>query len=89
MSLLGTFFVYILKCRDGSLYTGWTCDVAKRLLAHNKGTASKYTRTRRPVELAYAEQRQSKQDAMRREYEIKTWKREKKVLLFAKTNSSH
>lgn len=83
---MARFFVYILKCRDGSLYTGWTTDIAKRLLAHNKGTASKYTRTRRPVYVVHSEEMQTKQEAMRREYEIKTWSREKKCRLFRNIN---
>jgi putative endonuclease len=75
---LNRYFVYILRCSDNSLYTGWTTDLEKRLLAHNKGTASKYTRTRRPVSRVYSEECETKQDAMRREYKIKTWSREKK-----------
>jgi putative endonuclease len=76
--IVSGFFVYMLKCRDGTLYTGWTTDLSKRLAAHNKGTASKYTRPRRPVFVVYSEEWNTKQEAMRREYEIKTWTREKK-----------
>ena len=53
-------YTYILKCADGSLYCGWTNNLEKRLSAHNAGTASKYNRTRRPVELAYFEQFETK-----------------------------
>ena len=49
-------YVYMLRCRDGSLYTGWTNDLEKRLKAHNSGSASKYTRTRLPAELVYFEE---------------------------------
>lgn len=74
-------YTYILKCADGSLYCGWTNDLEKRLSAHNAGTASKYTRTRRPVELAYFEQFETKQEAMSREYHIKRLTREEKLKL--------
>ena len=71
----GKNYTYILKCSDGSLYCGWTNDLEKRLQAHNKGIASKYTRTRRPVELVYFETFETKQEAMSREYHIKQLKR--------------
>ena len=74
-------YTYILKCADGSLYCGWTNNLEKRLSAHNAGTASKYTRTRRPVELAYFEQLETKQEAMSREYHIKRLTREEKLKL--------
>lgn len=74
-------YTYILKCADGSLYCGWTNNLEKRLSAHNAGTASKYTRTRRPVELAYFEQFETKQEAMSREYHIKRLTREEKLKL--------
>lgn len=74
-------YTYILKCADGSLYCGWTDNLEKRLSAHNAGTASKYTRTRRPVELAYFEQFETKQEAMSREYHIKRLTREEKLKL--------
>ena len=64
-------YVYILRCRDGSLYTGWTNDLEKRLKAHNSGSASKYTRTRLPAELVYFEEWESKEAAMSREWHIK------------------
>ena len=74
-------YTYILKCADGSLYCGWTNNLEKRLSAHNAGTASKYTRTRRPVELAYFEQFETKKEAMSREYHIKRLTREEKLKL--------
>ena len=76
-------FVYILRCADGSLYTGWTNDLEKRLAAHNAGTASRCTRARRPVEMVYFEQRADKSDALRREAEIKRMTRAAKLALIA------
>lgn len=74
-------YTYILKCRDGSLYTGWTNDIEKRLKAHNEGCGAKYTKSRRPVELVYYEEFDTKEEAMRREYRIKHLSRKKKELL--------
>lgn len=74
-------YTYILKCADGSLYTGWTNDLEKRVKAHNEGKGAKYTKYRRPVELVYYETFQTKQEAMRREYEIKHLPRKKKEFL--------
>ena len=64
-------YTYILECADGSLYCGWTNNLEKRLAAHNAGTASKCTRNRRPVRLAYYEEFAAKQEAMSREFHIK------------------
>ena len=72
-------YVYILKCRDDSLYTGYTVDLEKRLLTHNKGKASKYTRGRLPVVLVYFEEFSNQSDALKREYAIKQMKRAKKL----------
>ena len=77
-------YTYILQCTDGSLYTGWTTDIAKRLAAHNRGTASKYTRSRRPVKLLYLEAHESKQAAMQREWAIKQLSRREKEALIGK-----
>ena len=74
-------YTYILKCSDGSLYCGWTNNLEKRLAAHNAGTASKYTRTRRPVELVYFEEFETKQEAMSREFHIKRMTRQEKLEL--------
>ncbi len=74
-------FTYILRCADGTLYTGWTNDLKKRLDAHNAGQAAKYTRGRTPVELAYAEAHGTKQEAMRREAQIKKLSRKEKEAL--------
>ncbi len=74
-------FVYLLQCADGSIYTGWTLDVARRLQMHQNGRGARYTRTRRPVALIYKERLPSRADAMRRESEIKRWPRAKKLKL--------
>lgn len=71
-------FVYMLQCSDNTLYTGWTNDINKRVQAHNDGTASKYTRSRKPVALVYCEQMPSKSDALKREYEIKQLSKKQK-----------
>jgi putative endonuclease len=64
-------FVYLLRCADGSLYCGWSTDPDRRLAQHEAGTASRYTRSRRPVELVWTEELASRSEAMRREAEIK------------------
>ncbi len=74
-------YVYILKCKDDSLYTGWTNDLEGRVAAHNAGTGAKYTRMRLPVALAYSETFDSKSEAMKREWEIKKLSRVKKMEL--------
>ena len=74
-------YTYILKCADDTLYCGWTNDLEKRLAAHNAGTAAKYTRTRRPVELVYYEEFETKQEAMSREFHIKRMSRLEKLEL--------
>ena len=76
-------YTYILRYRDGTLYTGWTNDLEKRLLAHNAGTGAKYTRPRRPVTLVYAEAHPTKEAAMHREWEIKQLTRAQKLWLIA------
>lgn len=76
-------FVYMLRCGDGSLYTGWTNDLEKRLAAHKSGRGSRYTRSRLPVELVYYETMETKQQAMSREYQIKKLRREEKLSLIA------
>ena len=78
-------YVYILRCRDGSLYTGWTDDLEKRLAAHNGLVpgGAKYTRPRRPVSLVYTEEADTKSEAMKREAAIKKMKRAQKLQLIA------
>lgn len=74
-------YTYILECADGTLYTGWTNDLEKRVMAHNKGKGGKYTRTRLPVRLVYSESFETKQQAMQREYAIKQLTRSEKEKL--------
>ena len=73
--------VYLLRCRDGSLYTGITNDLSKRLLAHAAGTASAYTRSRRPVRLAYHEPVSDRAAGLRREAAIRRLSRAAKLAL--------
>jgi len=77
------YYVYILECKDGSLYTGWTINIEKRLSAHNQGKGAKYTRWRSPVVLKYFEKLDTKKDALQREYSIKQLSREEKLNLIA------
>ena len=78
-------YTYMVRCKDGSLYTGWTNNLDKRLKAHNSGRGAKYTRTRRPVELVYYEKFLTKQEAMSREVRIKQLSRSQKLELIAGT----
>ena len=68
-------YVYIVRCRDQTLYTGWTNQLEKRIEAHNAGKGAKYTKARRPVELVYFETFEHKSEALKREYQIKQLKR--------------
>ena len=74
-----TWSVYVLRCGDGSLYTGITNDLERRLAAHRAGTASRYTRSRRPVRLVYRERRRSRSAALKREAAIKRLPRAAKL----------
>lgn len=74
-------YTYILKCKDGTFYTGWTNNLEKRLKDHNDGKGAKYTKARRPVELVYYETFETKEEAMSREYAIKRMKRSEKETL--------
>ena len=74
-------YTYILKCKDDSLYTGWTNDLKKRITSHNAGKGAKYTTARRPVELVYYEEFQTREEAMKREYAIKQLSRKEKEAL--------
>lgn len=78
-----TWVVYILQCADGTLYTGITNDLKKRLAAHNRGTGAKYTRSRGPVKLLYTQQKKTKSAAMKREIEIKKMSRTSKLELIS------
>ena len=74
-------YAYILRCADGTLYTGWTNDLARRLKTHNEGKGGKYTRSRLPVELVYTEEFATKEEAMRREWRLKRLPRAEKLRL--------
>ena len=75
------WYVYMLRCSDGSLYTGITNDPERRLRQHNAGTASKCTRSRRPVKMVYCEEVADKSIALRREASLKKLPRQEKMLL--------
>ena len=77
-------YTYILRCADGTYYCGWTNNLDRRLKAHNEGKGAKYTRSRRPLALVYYEAFSTKEEAMRREYEIKQLPRKKKEELIFK-----
>lgn len=77
-------YVYILRCADGSLYTGWTNDLEKRVKTHNAGKGAKYTKTRLPVELVYYEEYEEKGEALSREFSIKKLKKTTKEKLILK-----
>lgn len=80
-------YTYILTCADGTLYTGWTNDLERRLAAHNAGKGGKYTRSHRPVKLAYFEEYETKEEAMRREVLIKQLPRSEKLKLIEQKNT--
>ncbi len=79
-------YTYMVKCSDGTLYTGWTTDLEHRVKAHNDGEGAKYTRSRRPVELVYYEEYATKAEAMKREYSIKQLTRKQKEKLIENKN---
>ena len=76
-------YAYIVKCSDGTYYTGYTNDLEKRLLAHNAGKGAKYTRNRLPVEMVYFEEYEDKSEAMKRVYAIKRLSRKQKEKLIS------
>ena len=71
-------YTYIVKCSDGTFYTGWTNDLTRRMEAHNQGRGAKYTKARRPVTLIYYETFETKEEAMKREYATKRLSRKEK-----------
>lgn len=77
-------YTYILECSDGTYYCGWTNDLEKRIASHNAGTGAKYTRTRRPCNLIYFEEYETKEEAMSREWHIKHLTRQEKEALIGK-----
>ncbi|MDR0915947.1 MAG: GIY-YIG nuclease family protein [Oscillospiraceae bacterium] len=81
-------YVYILRCRDGTLYTGWTNDLPRRLDTHNAGRGAKYTRGRLPVTLVYSETVADRGAALRREIEIKRMTRGEKLALIRESGGA-
>lgn len=79
-------YVYILRCADDTLYTGWTNDIDLRVKTHNEGKGAKYTRSRTPVSLVYLETLPTKSDALKREAAIKKLPRHKKLKLIEDQN---
>ena len=79
-------YTYMVKCSDGTLYTGWTTDLEHRVKAHNDGEGAKYTRSRRPVELVYYEEYATKAEVMKREYSIKQLTRKQQEKLIENKN---
>ncbi len=79
-----SFFVYLLECRDKTFYCGFTTNLEKRLINHNKGIGSKYTKRRRPVRMIYSERLETKSLALKREYTIKQYSRKQKEELVYK-----
>jgi len=78
------YYCYIVKCADGSYYTGWTTDTERRVKQHNAGQGARYTRARRPVKLVYVENQPDRASAMQREYAIKKFSRAQKKALINK-----
>ncbi len=77
------YFTYFVRCADGTLYSGWTVDLDRRIRAHNAGRGAKYTRSRRPVELVYCETWDTRGDALRRERQLKQLSRREKEAVIA------
>ena len=76
-----SFFCYMVECADGTFYTGWSTDPARREKTHNAGQGAKYTRMRRPVKLVYVEEFPDKSSALKRERAIKKFSRKRKEKL--------
>ncbi|MFB6146229.1 MAG: GIY-YIG nuclease family protein [Halobacteriaceae archaeon] len=74
-------WVYVLRCADDTLYTGYTTDIERRVAEHDAGEGARYTRGRTPVELVYSEAHESRSAALSREYEIKQFSRDRKEAL--------
>lgn len=81
-------YVYIVECKDGTLYTGYTVNLEKRIISHNEGKGAKYTRGRIPVVLKYYEEYENKNDALKRESKIKNFKKKKKLELINSFNEN-
>lgn len=81
-------YTYIVKCKDDTLYTGWTNQLEKRMDDHNNGRGAKYTRARRPITLVYYEEFATKEEALKREYAIKRMPRSEKLALINRHSSN-
>ena len=73
------WYVYVLKCSDGSFYTGATSDLKKRFIDHKRGKGGRYTRSHKPIKIVYSERLSSKSQALKKELEIKSWSKQKKI----------
>ena len=82
------YFAYIMRCADGTLYTGYTDDIARREAAHNSGRGAKYTRSRLPVKMVYHESFATRSAAMKRECAIKRLSREQKLKLISEHSNT-
>lgn len=82
-----SWYVYMLRCRDNSLYTGYTDDPERRLMVHNVGKGAKYTRSRLPVTLAYREECPDKSTALKREFALKRLSKPEKEALIAEAEN--
>lgn len=74
------WYIYVLQCDDGSLYTGSSTDIEKRFSLHQRGGGAKYTRAHKPIKILYQESFATKSEALKREHEIKSWSRQKKIM---------
>ena len=79
------YFVYLIKCGDDSIYTGITTDIDRRFKEHDSGKGGAYTKSRRVCKVLYTEQYKTRSEALKRESEIKSWRREKKLALIKTT----
>jgi len=84
MDKMGEHLFYVLECRDGSYYAGYTNDLEKRVRVHNEGKGAKYTRAKRPVQCIYHEIFETKREAMQAEYQFKQLKRNAKEIYIRK-----
>jgi putative endonuclease len=76
------YFVYVLQCEDGTLYTGITTDLVRRLQEHKSGIGARYTRSHKVKKMMYSEKKRTRSSAQKREAEIKSWPRKKKLQLW-------
>ena len=81
-------YAYMLRCKDNSIYSGYTTDLEKRLATHNSGMGAKYTRARLPVKLVYFEEFEDKREAMKREWQFKQYTHEEKEFIIKKEKNN-